>query len=297
MNSRRTTGAVELVLDAKATLGESPLWHARRRKLYWVDILGQQLHEWDPTTGRDRCFAVGQFIGCVVPRKKGGLLLALHHGLARFDFRTKQPVILCDPDRRRSGNRFNDGKCDPAGRFWAGTMSATEKPNQGSLFCLDPDLSVRRAVSRVSISNGLAWSREADTMYFIDSAEQVVWAFDYDLATARIRNRRTVIRIPKRDGVPDGMTRDAEGMLWVAHWGGSQVTRWDPRRGRLLQTLRLPVSLVTSCAFGGARLDELFITSARVSLSPSQLERQPLAGGLFRVQPGVQGVAPDEFAG
>jgi sugar lactone lactonase YvrE len=176
-------------------------------------------------------------------------------------------------------------------------MSVNVRPKQGSLFCLAQDLTARRVLANVTISNGLAWSRDTRTLYFIDSATQSVWAFDYEVNTGNLGNRRQAIRIPKRDGAPDGMTIDADGMLWVAHWGGGRITRWNPKTGRLLRTCRLPISLVTSCAFGGPNLDELFITSARDSLTPQQLARESLAGGLFRMRPGVTGLADRSFAG
>lgn len=288
---------VELALDAKATLGEGPMWHARRKKLYWVDILEKKLHEFDPPTGRDRAFNAGQFVGCVAARKKGGLMLGLQHGFAYFNFRTRKVRRLCDPDASRPNNRLNDGKCDPAGRFWAGTMDLDAKADQGSLFCLDTNLRVRRVLRTLAIPNGMAWSLDTQTMFFIDSGLQVVWAFDYDRDTGRVSNRRAVIRIPKRAGVPDGMTIDAEGMLWVALWGGGRVVRWNPQTGKLLQTISLPISLVTSCAFGGSNLDVLFITSARISLRKPALLREPLAGGVFRAHTGVNGIADYPFAG
>lgn len=288
---------VELALDAKATLGEGPMWHAHRKKLYWVDILGEKLHEFDPSTGRDRAFNAGQFVACVAARKKGGLMLGLQHGFTYFNFRTRKIRRLCAPPASRPNNRFNDGKCDPAGRFWAGIMDLDAKAHQGSLFCLDTNLRVRRVLRKLTIPNGMAWSLDAQTMFFIDSGFQVVWAFDYNLGTGRISNRRPVIRIPKRDGLPDGMTIDAEGMLWVALWGGGQVARWNPQTGKRLQTITVPVSLVTSCAFGGSNLDVLYITSARTTLRKEALLREPLAGGIFCVKPGVRGVPDYQFAG
>jgi sugar lactone lactonase YvrE len=288
---------VELALDAKATLGEGPMWHARRKKLYWVDILEKKLHEFDPPTGCDRAFNAGQFVGCVAARKKGGLVLGLQHGFAYFNFRTKKICQLIETGFVRSGNRINDGKCDPAGRFWAGTMNLNARANHGSLLYLDTDLHVRQVLHNLTIPNGIIWSLDMRTMFFIDSGRQIVWAFDYDGAAGQILNRRAVIRIAKRDGVPDGMTIDAEGMLWVALWGGGRVTRWNPQSGKLLQTVPLPVSLVTSCAFGGAKLDVLFITSARTSLGKDALSKEPLAGGIFRVPTDVCGIPSHPFRG
>ena len=297
MPTRRSTSNVELVVDAKAPLGEGPLWHVRRQSLFWVDILGGRLHEFSPRTGRDRAVDVGQYIGCVLPRGRGGLLLGLQHGLAWFDLRTRRHKMFAAPEGGRKGQRCNDGKCDPAGRLWVGAMSVKLLRGKGRLYSVNPDLGVRQVLDKLTIPNGLAWSHDARTMYFIDSAAQAVAAFDYDLETGGIRRRRVLIRIPKRDGTPDGMSIDAEGMLWVAHWGGWRVTRWDPVKRRLLQTVWLPVSQVTSCAFGGKNLDELYVTSARDGLSERKLAQEPAAGGVFRCRPGVRGLPAHEFAG
>jgi len=289
---------VELVLDAKATLGEGAIWDARRGVLYWVDILEGQAHEFNPATGADRFVEVGQPVGTVVARRGGGLMAAVQGGFARLDLETGELSIVNDPEAGLPDNRFNDGKCDPAGRFWAGTMSMGEDPaGKGSLYVLEADGRAWRALAGVTVSNGIAWSHDHQTMYYIDTARPEVSAFDYDEATGAIANRRTVVTLPPGDGGPDGMTIDAEGRLWVAHWDGGKVTRWDPTSGRLLATLPLPVSRVTSCAFGGTGLDELYITSARTGLSEEEIARQPMAGGLFRARPGLKGVPAYEYAG
>jgi sugar lactone lactonase YvrE len=297
MAAFKTRLKVELALDAKATLGESPVWHARRKKLYWVDILEKKLHEFDPASGKDRPFDTGQVIGSLAIRKKNGLILGLHNGFAFFNLRTQKIRPISDPDASHPHNRFNDGKCDAAGRFWAGAMDLDAKRGCGSLFCLDEKLKVRRVLKNLSVPNGMAWSRDAQTMFFVDSARQTIWAFDYNQETGTIRNRRVAVRIPKHAGVPDGMTMDAEGKLWVGLWGGGKVGCWNPENGKMLQTISLPVSLVTSCAFGGTNLDTLFITSARTTLSKMALLREPLAGGVFCVSPGVSGKADHPFAG
>jgi len=289
---------VELVLDAKATLGEGAIWHGATQRLYWVDIFNNALHVYDPATGRDEAINVGQAVGTVVPRRQGGLALALHHGFATFDLKTRQLTMVVDPESHLSGNRFNDGKCDPAGRFWAGTMAYHgEPPESGSLYCLFADHTVRRMLENVSCSNGIVWSGDRRTMYYIDTPRFTVDAFDYDPATGAIRNRRVAITIPRPMGSPDGSTLDADDMLWVAHFGGGSVSRWNPRTGKLLQTVKLPVANVTSCAFGGPRLDDLYITTARLGLTESALAQQPQAGGLFRARVGVTGVPAFEYAG
>lgn len=284
-------------LDAKATLGEGPCWDARRQSLYWVDIEEGKLHIYDPAKREDRAFSLGQPIGAVVTRKSGGALLALQQGFYAFDPDTESLEHLHNPETHLPENRFNDGKCDPAGRFWAGTMAMCEAPDCGSLYCLDTDLTVHKKVEAVSISNGLAWSPDERVMYYVDSPTRVVCAFDYDKATGDIANRREVIQISDGMGFPDGMSIDEEGMLWIALWDGAMVGRWNPADGALLCEIPLPVSRPTSCVFGGRNLDELYITSARSRLDENALAAQPLAGGVFKCRPGIRGGPAWEFAG
>ena len=229
---------------------------------------------------------------------KGGVVAALRDGFAFIDTDTAEVSPICDPEEDKPESRFNDGKCDPAGRFWAGTCSETcDVAGAGSLCCLDADLQTRKALDNLTIANGLAWSPDRKTMYYIDTPTFEVWAFDYDLETGEIRDRRTAVPVPEDAGFPDGMTIDAEGMLWVAHWGGSRVCRWNPDTGEKLGEVRLPVQNVSSCVFAGESLDTLYITTSRLGLEEEALKDQPLAGGLFCVTPGVPGTPTDAFAG
>jgi sugar lactone lactonase YvrE len=290
---------VELVLDAKARLGEGAIWDASLRLLYWVDIEGHQVHAFDPATRRDRSFALGDYVGAVVPRARGGVALTLGRAFAALDLETRKVTVLAEPEAEkvRHGNRFNDGKCDPRGRFWAGTMALSEAPAAGGLYRLDRDRSVHRMLEGVSISNGIVWSAGADRMYYIDTPTREVAVFEYDDATGEISNRRVAVRFPAGHGWPDGMALDAEGMLWIAEWDGGCVSRWDPARGKLLRRVKLPVSRVTSCAFGGPALDELYVTTAWSRLDDSARRAQPAAGGLFRIEPGVRGMPTFSYAG
>ncbi len=286
----------ELVLDAKAALGEGPLWSAKDRCLYWVDIDAGHVHLFDPVSAADRTIRVGQAVGTVVPRRRGGVMLALRHGFASLDLQTERVEMLVDP-QPDEGTRFNDGKCDPAGRFWAGTLDPTDAPRRGALYRLDADLSVHTMIPRVTIANGIAWSLDARTLYFIDTPTLRVTAFDYDNHSGNIANPRTVVEIPEEDGWPDGMAIDAAGNLWIGMWEGYQVGCWNPRTGRKLASIRVPAKRVTACAFGGENLDELYITTARMELSDEELEEHPHSGGIFRVKPGVRGIRAFEFAG
>lgn len=297
-----------LLLDTQSTLGEGPIWDPREHVLWWIDINEHLLHRYAPHDGqshggpdgveRNETYDIGQRIGTVVPRVSGGLMLAVEHGFASYDPATQDLKILADPEAHLPGNRFNDGKCDPAGRFWAGTLQSVEEDmTAGTLYCMYPDGHVEPRVPRVGISNGIVWTSDKKTMYFIDSPTRRVDAFDYDDATGDITNRRTAIELPEGIGYPDGMTIDAEDKLWVALWAGWGVARFDPASGKLLEKIDVPASQVTACALGGPDLTDMFITTARRDLTGSDLEHQPHAGGLFHAKVALPGVPSAAFAG
>lgn len=287
-----------LLLDAKATLGEGPIWDARENVLWWVDINECRLHRFDPATKNNTTYDIGQRVGTVVPRASGGLMLAVENGFASYDPAMQKLEIVADPEAHLPENRFNDGKCDPAGRFWAGTLELVEQNMQaGSLYCLYPNGRVERRVPDVGISNGIVWTSDRRTMYFIDSPTRRVDAFDYDDATGEIGNRRTAIALPEGIGYPDGMSIDSEGKLWVALWAGWGVARFDPITGELLAKIDVPASQVTACAFGGPELKDLYITTARRDLVGDALLDQPHAGGLFHIHLDVAGLPAMAYAG
>ena len=287
--------AVELVADAHAIVGEGPVWDPSAGLLVWVDIEGKRIHEFDPATGVDREIEVPQYPGAVVVRASGGYMAAVTNGFAAVD-RDGRFKLIVPVEADVSGNRMNDGKCDPQGRFWAGTTRMTHDLPIGVLHRLDADLSLHPLVGELWVSNGLDWTSDNSRMYFIDSFAGSVDVFDYEASTGAIANRRPLIDVPESWGTPDGMTLDAEGYLWVAFWGSSRVRRFDPE-GRLDREIVLPVTQVTSCAFGGPDLRDLYITSGARGLDAEALEREPHAGGLFRARPGVQGRPANEFQG
>ncbi|MBF9222835.1 SMP-30/gluconolactonase/LRE family protein [Hymenobacter ruricola] len=279
----------ESILPAQAKLGEGALWNPETARLYWVDIEGRALHVFDPATGEDRRYPTGKRIGTVVPMHNGHALVALQSGLHEIDLDTGQLTRLADPITDEH-LRFNDGKCDPAGRFWVGTFDLQGRAHAGTLYRFDPDGSTHVMLRHVTNSNGLAWSLDQRTMYYIDTATQAVQAFDYDHATGAIANPRVIVRIPETVGGPDGMTLDAEGNLWVAIWGAGRVQCYDPETGALLHVVQVPAPHTSSCAFGGPELKTLYITTARGGLSPEQQAQFPLSGNVFAVEPGVAGV-------
>ena len=294
----------DLVVDAKAQLGEGSIWDPKKQRLIWLDIEPGYVHFYDPNSTTNSTAEVGQKVGTVVKRATesdgNSLVLGVHHGFAFFNPTSSKLTTINDPESKRPNSRFNDGKCDPAGRFWAGTyemMGPEEGKPVCSLYRLDANGTVQQMLDGVSCSNGIVWSRDKGTMYYIDTPTRKIDAFDYDLASGEISNRRAVVAIPEDYGWPDGMTIDADDNLWVAFWGGSCVRCIDPGSGQVLQKIDLPTSNVSSCAFGGKDLDELYITTARVLLDEEALAEQPTAGGLFRAEPGVKGVEAFEYAG
>ena len=288
----------ELVLDARAELGEGPVWDPVAQRLLWVDILGQLVHRFDPTTGTDVVvLKAPSDVGAVAPRANGGLVLALADGFWLVDPGAAGPrphrLVIAD----RPELRFNDGKVDLDGRFWAGTAAYGKHPGAGALFRIDPDGEVETMLEGITTSNGLAWSDDGRTLYYIDSPTRRVDAFDYDPASGTLSGRRTVVRMPDDlPGVPDGMTIDRAGTLWIALWNCWAVHRYLAD-GTLAAIVRMPVARPTSCAFGGPGLADLYITTARSGLSADELVAQPSAGGLFRVRPDAIGRAATPFAG
>jgi sugar lactone lactonase YvrE len=281
---------IEPINDARAILGEGPVWHDGR--LIWVDIEGCKV-----MVG-DQVIDLPERVGCAWPcAGSDRLICGLEFGLALVDPASGEIEDLINPEPDLATTRFNDGKCDPRGRFWAGTMDMEEKGPLGSLYMLDADKKLTRQWHGVTVSNGLAWDPDGTTLYYIDSPTRVVAAFDYDAATGGLSNRRVAITIPEGEGFPDGMTIDVEGKLWIALWGGWGVVRYDPETGERLGKIELPVEKVTSCVFGGANLDELYVTTARIGLDAAASEAQPFAGGVFRVDAGVSGLPVVPFEG
>ncbi|NOU75071.1 SMP-30/gluconolactonase/LRE family protein [Paenibacillus sp. LMG 31458] len=289
------THNLKIVHSQIAELAEGPCWDVDGKLLYWVDIPAGKIHILNLETRVEKMIAIGQQVGAIALRKSGGAILAAQHGFYFLDLDTEKLVHLADPEAHLPDNRFNDGKCDARGRFWAGTMSMNGKKEEGSLYCMDPNMTVRKMLGNVSVSNGISWSPNNRIMYYIDSMTKQVNAFDYELETGEISNPRVVVQIPEGQGIPDGMTTDTEGMLWIALWGGYKVSRWNPMNGSLLDEIKVPAAQVTSCVFGGETLDQLFITSAWQGLNQQQKLEQPYAGAIFSVQLKVKGMPFHKF--
>lgn len=287
---------VACVVNAGAELGESPVWDEQFHLLYWVDILGRKLHRFDPSTGTDAVWEMPEPPGAVALRAVGGVVLAMRHAFYRFEFMAPDPVVMGRLEGEPATNRLNDGRVDPAGRFWCGTVNEASREPTGALYCLDAGRRVSRKLDGVACSNSLCWSPDGKIMYHADSFTWQIKAWDFDAATGAIANPRLFIDIPRTEGFSDGATIDADGCLWAAHWGHGRVNRYDPQ-GKLMQTVQLPASNVTCPAFGGPDLATLYVTSARFRLDEAQRAAQPLAGGLFAIDVGVKGLPEARYAG
>jgi sugar lactone lactonase YvrE len=272
---------IKPICNHKSMLGEGPVWDAANHTILWVDIMGCAIHELNMKSNALRSISTPSMIGSFALCTDGNILAAMQDGFSFINRITGAVSPLSDPEAALNGNRFNDGKTDPAGRFWAGSMSLSGEKGTGNLYMVDQQLNVKKQIENVSISNGLCWSLDQRFFYYIDTPTMEVVCYDYDNQTGEITNKTTVITIPAKEGYPDGMTIDSEGMLWIAHWEGWQVARWDPSTGNKIDSIHLPVSLVTSICFGGENMDDMFITSARVGLTDEQLAEEPLAGSSF----------------
>lgn len=291
-------GDLELVLDVKATLGEGPCWDRINQLLYWVDILEKKIYIYNPVTHVNRGIQLEQSVGSIVLRNNNKeAILALEKGFYNLNIETEEVTLIKEIENHLPNNRFNDGKCDTYGRFWAGTMNKFYAKEQSALYCLDPNMNVQKKLDKVSLSNGIAWSPDNKYMYYIDTLHKNVCRFSYNIASGNIENPNIIIKFPDGEGMPDGMTVDEEGMLWIAHWGGSKVSRWNPKTGKQIHAIEVPALHVTSCTFGGKDLNELYITTARTGLNKEQLENYPFSGGIFKIKTAVRGIPSFVFKG
>jgi len=279
-------------------LGEGPVWDQRGGRLHWVDIRSGLVHRFSPSDGSDQVIDVGQPVSAVGLGERGGLVLAIRDGFGLVPAGSDRVEHVIEVEKDLAGNRMNDGRVDPAGRFWAGTMADRweDAPGAGALYRLDGAsgaLAATKVTGGITVANGIDWTPDGRHMYYVDSPTQRVDIFDFD--TGAPRNRSAFVEIPPAEGLPDGLVVDADGGVWVALFGAGTLRRYSPS-GRVDQEIRLPVTLVTSAAFGGPDLADLYITTARHRLTEQQRERQPQAGSLFRCRPGPVGKPAYRFA-
>jgi L-arabinonolactonase len=288
---------IEVLVDVKPTLGEGPLWDAEEERLYWVDSFDGRVFRCTEDGREVRAWDVPMKIGSMCLRKGGGAVVSLARGFHFLDFRTGEVSLISDPEPDKPNNRLNDGKVDPRGRFLAGSMDTKEEGPNAALYRLDPDLRVTKLESNIIVSNGPCWSPDGRTFYFSDTWSGEIWAYDYDLETGTISNKRTFCKMTTPGGGFDGATVDAEGCLWSAHVYGGKIVRYRPDGG-IDRVIDMPVKKVTSVMFGGSNLDILFVTS----MAKPPLPRFPgdgvLRGALFAIYDlGVKGLPEPRFAG
>jgi sugar lactone lactonase YvrE len=286
---------VACVIPSEDFLGEGPFWDAEGQKLIWVDILAPGVVTGDPKTGERTLRPMPELVGVAIPKASGGFVCAMESGVKLLSS-TGQITPLCEPEADTSGNRLNDGKCDARGRLWVGSLAINAEPGKGRLWRIEADGSAKMMLEGLTISNGMGWSPDERTFYFADSGKRTIWAFDFDLETGDIANRRPFVQLTEGEGSPDGLCVDSDGYLWVAMWDGWAIRRFAPD-GTLDKVIDLPVPRPTSCCFGGSDMTTLFITSARIRLSAQQLTEAPLSGCVLAVKTDVRGQDNHTFAG
>ncbi|MEO9964350.1 MAG: SMP-30/gluconolactonase/LRE family protein [Reichenbachiella sp.] len=277
-----------LYVEMQNKLGEGAIYNYVTREFWHIDIEGKSFYTTRVDDKKQRQFEVGQRIGTIVPSDSNRAVVALQDGIYSYSLLSNEMNLICSPEDTIPNIRYNDGKCDSQGRLWVGSMGLNQKKYRASLYSIaygEP----RQRLDSITISNGIVWSGDNQTMYYTDTPDGNVKAFDFDEKTGDISNKRIVIEIGEL-GFPDGMAIDAEGMLWIALWNGNMVGRWDPSTGQLIGKVSVPAHNITSCAFVGDSLDSLIITTARVDMSDDELKANPLSGSLFVVVPGVRGV-------
>ncbi len=287
---------LQTVFDIRAEHGEGPVWDPVEQELYWVDLIQGKYYKGKLASGEVEMHYVGQPLGVLALRRKQGLVMAVRDGFALWHEDARHlRLIDASPGFDNPDIRFNDGAVDPAGRFFAGTMEWTGSAPVGKLYRLDPDFSITLLEENIYITNGMGWSPDRNSYYLIDTLRHVLYAYDYDLTTGNITNRRNHIRFSGEE-LPDGMTIDSEGCFWIAFYGGGKVCRFDPEGKKMMEVL-LPVSHPTSCCFGGPERKTLFITTSQITLSDRQKSDAPLAGRLFALETGVRGMTEPRFGG
>ena len=289
----KQTMKAKTLYPAQCLLGEGPLWHAERNSCFWVDIERGMLFEYHWLSKETKTWKFNGRLTSVCPSIENGLVLSLNAGIARFDLTTEKLEWLLDIESKITNNRCNDAKCDSSGRLWIGTMEMTFKLGAASLYCIDKNLSIEKKLSNLTISNGMAWTADNTRMYFIDSPTQTIQSYIFDANSGAILFEKNAVIIPKEIGTPDGLCIDSEGMLWVAHWGGFGVYRWNPADGKLIEKIEIPVPHVTSCAFVGKNLDHLIITTAKGDLNDEDLKKYPESGNVLILKMKVRGTEPN----
>lgn len=289
---------IEKVCDIRCELGECPCWDEESKILYWIDIIKKAIHLFDIKNNEAKTINLEKYVGSIGLRRNGGIVAALQDGFYFIDEETEKVKLIKKIKDNSDRKRFNDGKVDAFGNFWAGTVSYDEKLPSGVLYCLKSNLELVEFFGGITISNGIIWSLDNKKMYFIDTPTMKVDVFDFDIASNNVRNKRVALEVPKNIGYPDGMTIDVEGKLWIAHWGGYKVCRWDTIAKKIIEIINVPAEKVSSCTFGGKDLSELFITTARRGFTENISEDTERSSGyIYRVQTKTKGLKSFKFNG
>lgn len=285
----------ELEYETKSLLGEGAFWNYKTMELYWVDIEGKEFNIYNPSTRNNRSIKMPSLIGTVVPYNENEAVVALVDGIYKVNLQTEELNLLSDVEANKPENRFNDGKCDPNGNFWVGSMYFEQSKPNASVYKISEKGETVKMIDSVTISNGIVWTKDSKTMYYIDTPTSHIMAYDFDPQTSTISNGRIAINVNEEDGFPDGMTIDENDMLWVGMWNGDAIAHFNPLTGELINKIKVPAHNVTSCAFGGENLDILYITTSSLDMTKEEQEKYPLAGSIFRVIPNVNGVKSHFF--
>lgn len=287
----------QILFKTECILGEGACWHAARNSFYWVDIEGKLLWEYNLSSGKTRSWHYERKISTIVIDQQDNLVIGAQGGVVRFDFRNEQFYWMVSMPLNGPLFRCNDGKCDPSGRLWMGVMHMHEHKKNGALYCISEKGDISLKIPAVSVSNGIVWTADKQRMYFNDTVTGCVQAYKYDDNTGKITFEKKAVILAPQPGSPDGMAIDEEGMLWICHYGGNGVYRWNPQTGQLIDKVDVPAPNVTSCAFGGPDRNMLVITTAREHMSNEQLKAQPLSGSIFTVKTSVKGPVLPHFKG
>jgi sugar lactone lactonase YvrE len=280
----------DLEFEVMALLGEGAFWNHKTQELYWVDIEAKKLNIYNPALKLNRSIEMPSLIGTVVPYKDNEAIVALLDGIYKVDLKSEELGLLSDVESNMPENRFNDGKCDPNGNLWVGSMHFEQSRPNASVYRINDKGETRKMIDSVTISNGIVWTKDSKTMYYIDTPKGNIMAYDFDPETSTISNGRVAVKVSEEDGFPDGMAIDEEDMLWVGMWNGDAVARFNPKTGKLISKIAVPAHNVTSCAFGGENLDILYITTSSLDMNEEEQNKYPLAGSIFKANPGVKGV-------
>jgi sugar lactone lactonase YvrE len=281
--------------EAKAVLGEGPVWDHKLQKLYWIDIQSRKIYRYDPLSKQSESWELDQMVGCVVPTGDGKLLCALQDRLIELNTADGTQLVLSSIEEGSPDIRCNDGKADAEGRLWVGTLHMPGENHKAALYKFDATLVPEKQVDNLSMSNGLGWSPDNRYMYLVDTPEKHILKFDFYPEEGKVTNKSVILTFADEEGSPDGMCVDTEGMVWVSFYGGKKVSRYDPVTGSLLAEVKVAAVNVTCCTFGGAELDTLYITTARDGVEEEELKKFPLTGSLFSVKPGVKGLPANFF--